>query len=203
MGREMKIIKTLCLLLSFQFVCSTSIAQPNKDTQRHTFNVLSCIAWWAHDAAGYRPAMLLMIENISGHDITGEEIPFQGRFTDLRNGFVTVARNYKQTPIQSHQRFVLLLRAPKSFELPIDSSLWPQMECKALCKLPNSNIQTVDHLFVTHLTPITMTDEDAHTQLIAQAERNPLLAMREDDDPISEPQTKNKKTAKPPKNLPK
>ena len=147
------------------------------------FRVLACIAWWSHDAVGYHPAMFLMLENTSGQDITGEEIPFQARFTDLRDGSITVARDYKRTPVHNHERFVLLLRAPKSFELPIDSSLWPTMECKAMCRLPDKDGSDpqVDDLFMTHLTQITMSDEDAHAQLIAQAERNPLLAQRETD----------------------
>ncbi len=140
-----------------------------------TFSVMACVTWWSHDAVGYHPAMFLMLENNSGHEIAGEEIPFQARFTDLREGYITVAREYKRTPVRAHERFALFLRGPRSFELPIDSSLWPAMECKAMCRLNaskgDSNLP-VEDLFVTHLSRLTMSDEDAQSQLIAQAGRS-------------------------------
>ncbi len=183
-----------------------------RQEEHTTFSVPACIAWWSHDAAGYHPAMFIMLENIKGQDITGEEIPFQARFTDLRDGYVTVAREYKRTPVRNHECFTLLMRAPKSFELPIDSSLWPAMECKAMCRLVDktSNNPQVEDLFVTHLTRITMSDEDAHAQLITQAERGLLLAQNDKtSDQKTEPSAKqdasertSKINAKLPKYLP-
>jgi len=170
--------------LMFVYPVLSKAAAPQTDysaQQQCPLRVLSCIAWWSHDAVGYHPAMFLMFENVSGKDILGEEIPFQSRFTELRDGYVTVARDYKRVPIHNRERFSVLLRAPKSFELPIDSSIWPNIECKAMCRLPykDSGDPQVYDLFVTHIDRITLTDEDAHAQLIAQAERNPLLNLHE------------------------
>ena len=146
----------------------------------HIFSMLACVTWWSHDAVGYHPAMCLYLENISGHPLTNssagsrstEEIPFQGRFTDLRSGDVTVAREYRRAPIASHERFSIILRGPKSYDLPIDSSLWPSIECKAMCRIDDSE---PEDLFLGHLVSITMSDEDAQALLVAQAGRNPLL----------------------------
>jgi hypothetical protein len=147
------------------------------EQKQNTFSVLACITWWSHDAVGYHPAMSLFLENTSGHSITGGEIPFQGRFTDVRTGDVTVSREYRRAPIRDHERLSVLFRGPKYYELPIDSSLWPTIECKAMCRLNNTN---VEDLFMVHLAQITMTDEDAQAQLVAQAGRSPLLAKNKD-----------------------
>ncbi len=140
--------------------------------KQSTFSVLGCVTWWSHDAVGYHPAMSLFLENTSGHQIIGGEIPFQGRFTDLRTGDVTVAREYRRAPIREHERLCIFLRGPKYYELPIDSANWPTIECKAMCRLNNT---TVEDLFIVHLAQVTMTDEDAQAQLVAVAGRSPLL----------------------------
>src|SRR5262249_35725340 len=56
-------------------------------------SAISYVTWWSHDATttgGYRPSILLKLENYSGKDLTGQLIRFQARFTDLTNGIVTV-----------------------------------------------------------------------------------------------------------------
>jgi hypothetical protein len=140
--------------------------------KQNAFSVLGCVTWWSHDAVGYHPAMSLFLENTSGHQILGGEIPFQGRFTDVRTGEVTVAREYRRAPIRDHERLSIFLRGPRYYELPIDSGSWPTIECKAMCRLNNTN---VEDLFMVHLAQVTMTDEDAQAQLVAQAGRSPLL----------------------------
>ncbi len=167
-------------------------SEPNlrgiSEEDKHSFSVLACITWWSHDAVGYHPAMTLFLENITGCPITGAEssstsstslnarlggeIPFQGRFTDLRTGDVTVAREYKRAPIRNHERFAVVLRGPRSYELPIDSSLWPAIECKAMCRLSDAG---AEDLYIGHLTQVTMTDEEAQAQLVSLAGRSPLL----------------------------
>jgi hypothetical protein len=176
----------LICFLSVQMITGDSKAfaeQNNIDLrQPHTFSVLACITWWSHDAVGYHPSMCLYLENISGHPLTnnnsnsdagtGEEIPFQGRFTEIRSGDVTVAREYRRAPIRNHERFPVFLRGPKFYELPIDTSLWPSIECKAMCRINDTD---PEELFIGHLSHITMSDEDAQAQLVAQAGRSPLL----------------------------
>jgi len=140
--------------------------------KQNTFSVLACVTWWSHDAVGYHPAMSLFLENTSGQQILGGEIPFQGRFTDVRTGEVTVAREYRRAPIRDHERICIFLRGPRYYELPIESDSWPTVECKAMCRLNNTK---VEDLFMVHLAKVTMTDEDAQAQLVAQAGRSPLL----------------------------
>jgi len=169
-------IAVLALILSFSIRVDAVYGEKN------SFTVLGCFTWWSHDAVGYHPSMYLFLENTTGHPVGGAEIPFQGRFTDLRSGEVTVAREYKRAPVRNHDRFAILLRGPRSYELPIDSSLWPSIECKAMCRLTDA-----EDLYIGHLASVTMTDEDAQAQLVAQAGRNPLLSKGNRDADLSLP----------------
>ncbi len=182
------ILPSVILLCFFstqaEAVYSKSFEESNNLDLRkpHNFSILACVTCWSHDAAGYHPSMCLFLENISGHSIpsqagsnsgpTDEEIPFQGRFTDIRTGEVTVAREYRRAPIRNHERFPVFLRGPQSYDLPIDSSLWPSIECKAMCRI---NDTEPEDLFIGRLAHITMSDEDAQATLVAQAGRSPLL----------------------------
>lgn len=170
-----------CSLLTAEIINNPIYAKPMSsmpadDTKyeqpkQNTFSVLACVTWWSHDAVGYHPAMALFLENTGGQDITGGEVPFQGRFTDVKTGEVTVAREYRRAPIRRHERVSVFFRGPAYYELPINSNLWPTIECKAMCRL-NSK---VEDLYMVHLTKITMSDEDAQALLVAQAGRSPLL----------------------------
>src|ERR1700735_4702355 len=115
-------ILTLSILLSIRVEAVYSRApeapndgksRSNAEQKQNSFTVLGCTTWWSHDAVGYHPAMYLFLENMTGHAVGGGEIPFQGRFTDLHNGEVTVAREYKRAPVRDHDRFAILLRGPR------------------------------------------------------------------------------------------
>ena len=127
------LILLISLIITRVDFASAKNAAPGDNIEKKkssTFSVMACVTWWSHDAVGYHPAMFLLLENKSGHEIAGDEIPFQARFTDLREGYVTVAREYKRTPVHDHERFALFLRGPRSFELPIDSSVWRRWNAK-------------------------------------------------------------------------
>jgi len=132
-------------------------------------STIGFVTWWSHDAVGYHPAIILKIENTSGVNLTGVVIRFQGRFTDLRNGYVTVARKEIRKDFAPHQQITVPLRGPASFELPIDENAWPAIECKAMCRIGDVGDEGTQDLVITRLEPpVTMTDEEAESQLIRQ-----------------------------------
>jgi len=141
--------------------------------------VVGCVTWWSHDAVGYHPAMFMRIENTSGGDIIGDRIRFQGRFTDLRNGYITVARKDQRMSIAKNQQIYVMLRGPSSFELPIDQNAWPSIECKAMARIGDTGDEATQDLIIAHLEPITMSDEEAQSQLARQNDlrRIPIQAI--------------------------
>jgi hypothetical protein len=126
------------------------------------------VTWWSHDAVGYHPAIYLKIENTSGVNLSGMTIRFQGRFTDLRNGYVTVAREDIRRDFANHQQISVMLRGPHPFELPIDENAWPAIECKAMCRIGDIGDEGTEDLVVTRLDHVTMTDEEALAELTKQ-----------------------------------
>jgi hypothetical protein len=131
---------------------------------------VGCITWWSHDAVGYHPAMILRIENSSGQNLVGERLRVQGRFTDLRNGYVTVARKDERLTLLKNEQMYIMLRAPSSFELPIDEFAWPSIECKAMARVGEVGDEGTQDLLITHLEAVTMTDDEARAQLARQTD---------------------------------
>ena len=160
-------IRTFCLcalagilaLISLTTFCRKAYCL-NADERPKRISVIGYVTWWSHDAVGYHPAILLKVENTSGQDLSGTVIRFQARFTDLRNGYVTVARQEKRTDFAYHQQIPLMLRGPSSFELPIDENAWPTIECKAMSRIGDVGDEGTQDLVVTRLESVTMTDEE-------------------------------------------
>lgn len=124
----------------------------------------SQVTWWFHSALGYHPAILLRIENASGHRINGTTIKFQARFTNLRDGYVSVARDEVRTTLEPDKQLKVFLYAPRAFELPIDQNAWPRMECKVMCKVGEEDDIPTQTLLLTKLNSLTMSyDEAEHT----------------------------------------
>jgi len=141
--------------------------------------LVSFVSWWSHDAVGYHPAIVFNYENVSGRDLAGQVVHFQARFTDLRNGYVTVARK----EVREQKEFVpgadrmLVLHGPSSFELPIDQANWPQMECKVMCRVGDVDDSGTENLILARLESIVMTDEEAEDSL---RKRNDIRPPRTD-----------------------
>jgi len=144
---------------------------------------LGYVTWWSHDAIGYHPAIYLKLENNSSFDLSGVIVHYQGRFTDLRNGYVTVARTEKRRDFRPHEQISLMLRGPKAWELPIDSSAWPTIECKVMCRVGDVGDEGTQELAITRLEQMTMTDDEALAQLTEQTGvgRVPRIDQRDID----------------------
>jgi hypothetical protein len=127
------------------------------------------VTWWFHSALGYHPAILMRIENASGQNLPGVIIKFQARFTNLRDGYVNVAREEIRASLEPKKQLYVFLKGPRAFELPIDQSLWPRMECKIMARIHDgTNEGGTQTLLITKLDSLTMSFEDAMTNLAKQ-----------------------------------
>jgi hypothetical protein len=125
------------------------------------------VAWWMHDATGYHPAIYLILQNTSGTDLSWKPIKFQGLFRDVKNGYVTVARDEITREFPANKQLYLLLEGPKAFELPIDQASWPSIECKVMCRAGNVDDDSITQdIIVTKLEGVAMTDEEALAKLM-------------------------------------
>lgn len=145
-----------------------SIASSQADPEVYKITAVSFTSWWSHDATGYHPAVFLKLENDSGRDLSGQLIQFQSRFTDLRNGYVTIGRKEMRCEFANHQQLYVVLKGPQTFELPIDENLWPRIECKVMCRIGEIGDEGTQTLLITKLESVTMTDEEAMVKLSKQ-----------------------------------
>src|SRR5262249_28608026 len=89
-----------------------------------------------------------------------------------------------------------MLRGPKAWELPIDSSAWPTIECKVMCRVADAGDEGTQELGVTRLEQITMTDDEALAELTEQTGvgRVSRPAIR-DPEPLRQPRHEHAITA--------
>jgi hypothetical protein len=126
------------------------------------------VTWWSHDALGYHPAIYLRLENISGTNLIGERLRMQVRFTNVRTTDVTVARYDQRVSLLRNQQKDVMMRGPIPFELSIDQNAWPTIECKAMCRVGEVGDSGTQTLAIANLDRVTMTDDEAQTQLEKQ-----------------------------------
>jgi hypothetical protein len=124
-------------------------------------DALGYITWWSHDSNGYRPAILVKIQNTSNEDLTGELIRFQARFLDLRYGSVTVGRTEVHQDFGKGKVLYVLLKGRDATELSGDANEWPVLECKIMCRVGEVEDEGTQTLLITKVDAITMTDDDA------------------------------------------
>ncbi len=165
-----KIIVTIFLGLFLLAVPQASRAETDENSAPAPpkISLVSYVTWWSHDATGYHPAIYLKYENDSGHDLSGQLIKFQCRFTDVRNGYVTISRKEMRTDLEYTHRQFVILRGPTPFELPIDENSWPNIECKAMCRVGEVGDEGTQDLILCRLDSITMTDDEALEKLNRQ-----------------------------------
>jgi len=164
----------LSTLVSLSFDCALANAQSSDKSESEPastaqdLTIVSYVTWWSHDATGYHPAIYLRYENDSARDLSGSLIRFQCRFTDVRNGYVTVARKEMRTDLARFRQRYVILRGPAQFELPIDENAWPNIECKAMSRIGEVGDEGTQELLLCKLDSITMTDDEALEKLNKQ-----------------------------------
>jgi hypothetical protein len=168
------LLMMLSTLVSISFNCALANAQSSDKPESEPapaaqdLSIVSYVTWWSHDATGYHPAIYLRYENDSARDLSGSLIRFQCRFTDVRNGYVTVARKEMRTDLARFRQRYVIMRGPTPFELPIDENAWPNIECKAMSRIGEVGDEGTQELLVCKLDSITMTDDEALEKLNKQ-----------------------------------
>jgi hypothetical protein len=122
---------------------------------------VSYVTGWALDPTGYHPAILVEIENAGASDLSGKMIRFQGMFTDVREGQVVRARDEIRKRLPPRHRTYLWLQANAPFQLPIDVSAWPRMDCKVMYRVGDVGDEGTRTLLVTSLKTQAITRDDA------------------------------------------
>lgn len=127
--------------------------------------VLNYLTGWSLDSAGYHPAVYMLLENISGRDLSGVTIKMQGKFTDIHTLEPSTAKVEIRRALKPHQQFPVALVAPREFELPRDTNFWPVMECKAMMRVGSVGDEGTEYLLVTKIDSTTATQDDAFQKL--------------------------------------
>ena len=131
------------------------------------------VTYWSHNALGYYPSMALTIENVSDVSLLGEPILLQAHFRSLAEGILTIDRRQTRLDtISGKQQVNVIVHGKKPFELSIDPADWPKIECKVVCKIGDASNEEAQNLVVAGITAVTMSDEDAHSELNSQLGRN-------------------------------
>lgn len=134
----------------------------------HKLDAACFVTWWFHSALGYHPAILMKVENASGQNLSGALIRYQARFTNLRDGYVNVARDESRASLEPKKQLYVFLKGPRAFELPIDQNLWPKMECKVMCRVGDDDNAGTQTLLISKVDSLTMSFDDAMTLLAKQ-----------------------------------
>ncbi len=136
-------------------------------------HVLSAVTWWSLDNRGYRPAVLVKIQNISGRDLTGKQLQFQARFIDTRTGQVTVGRSESKQSFPKNKLIYILLKGKDAYELSNNTDEWPSFECKLMSRVGDVSHEGTQTLWVSKVELVAMTDEDAFYKINRMADLPP------------------------------
>lgn len=175
-------------VLSMFLACAPGNSQ-DEDAPR-TLVVLNHVTGWSLDAAGYHPAVFVLLENVSGRDLSGTNIRLQGRFSDVHTLEVSVAKMELRRPLKPTQQFRLAIIAPKAYELPREVSYWPVMESKVMARVGDVGDEGTETLLVTRIDSTTETQDDAFQRL------NEITSYKGRDVPRKPPQATSPKTPK-------
>ncbi len=166
-GRQVQTILSIATLAALLCMQQPVRAQDDidEDHRARTLAVLNYVTGWSLDSAGYHPAVYMLLENISGRDLSGVTIKMQGKFTDIHTLEPSTAKLEIRRSLKPHQQFRVALVAPREFELPRDTNFWPVMECKAMLRAGDVGDEGTEYLLVTRVDHSTATQDDAFQKL--------------------------------------
>lgn len=136
-------------------------------------HVLSAVTWWSLDNRGYHPAVLVKIQNASGHDLTGKQLQFQARFIDTRNATTTIGRSESRRSFPKNKLIYILLKGKDAYDLTSNVDEWPAFECKLMCRVGNAGSEGTQTLWISKVELVAMTDEDAFYKINRMADLPP------------------------------
>ena len=137
----------------------------DEDHKPRHLSVLNHVTGWSLDTNGYHPAVFMLLENISGRDLSGQTIKMQGKFTDIHTLEPSTAKLEIRRAIKPHQQFPVALIAPQGYELPRDPNFWPVMESKVMMRVGTAGDEGTEYLLVTKIDSVTATQETAFQNL--------------------------------------
>ncbi|MBX9880291.1 MAG: hypothetical protein K2Y22_17670 [Candidatus Obscuribacterales bacterium] len=137
-------------------------------------HVLSSVTWWSLDNRGYHPAVLVKIQNISGHDLTGKQMQFQARFIDTRTGATTVGKSESRHAFPKNKLIYILLKGKDAYDLSNNIDEWPPFECKLMCRVGDVGHEGTQTLLVSKVELVAMTDDDALYKINRMADLPPV-----------------------------
>jgi hypothetical protein len=158
---RLRIIVLLAVLLCTQLPVSVLADEGNDPLV-----VSDYIAWWAHDDRGYHPAVTFLFQNESGEDISDQLVRFQARFLEIKNNYLSVSRSEIRPNMTRGEQRNYTLIGSEPYELPIDLSAWPQIECKVLYKIGDE--ADAHQLLIARVDTVTMTNEEALQRILSQ-----------------------------------
>lgn len=136
-------------------------------------HVLSAVTWWSLDNRGYHPAVLVKIQNLSGHDLTAKQLQFQARFLDTRTGANTIGRSEVRQSFPKNKLIYILLKGKDAYDLSNNIDEWPPFECKLMCRVGEVGHEGTQTLLVSKVELVAMTDEDALYKINRMADLPP------------------------------
>lgn len=143
------------------------MAQSESDAEHkpRSIAVLNYLTGWSLDSFGYHPAVYMLLENISGRDLSLVTIKMQGKFTDIHTLEVSTAKIEVRRSLKPHQQFPVALISPREYELPRDTNFWPVMECKAMARVGTVGDEGTEYLLVTKVDSTTATQDESFQKL--------------------------------------
>ncbi|MBY0546238.1 MAG: hypothetical protein K2W95_03050 [Candidatus Obscuribacterales bacterium] len=155
-------VSSLIILLSLSVV---TVPAESADEEPKSLAVLNHVTGWSLGAAGYHPAVYLLLENVSGRDLSGVTLKIQGKFTDVHTLEPSTAKLEVRRTLKPAQQFRLAVIAPKSYELPREVAYWPVMETKLMLRAGDVGDEGTETLLVTRIDATTETQDDAFQRL--------------------------------------
>lgn len=135
--------------------------------------VLNYVTGWTHDAVGYHPAVFMLLENISGRDLSNKPIRFQARFTDLHTAEVTIGRHEFRSELKPHQQFRIPLEGAQAYELPFEVYQWPSIEAKVMCRIGSVGDEGTETLTIAKVDSVARTAAESFETLNQSTAYNP------------------------------
>lgn len=162
-------------------------------------HVLSAVTWWSLDNRGYHPAILVKLQNASGHDLTGKQLQFQARFLDTRTGATTIGRSETKQAFPKNKLIYILLKGKDAYDLSNNTDEWPPFECKLMGRVGDVGHDGTQTLWVSKVELLAMTDEDAFYKINRMADlppKEPPPVVREEIPIVKRSALPRPKTAK-------
>lgn len=163
--RSFLLLASLSLVLLPLMQPSRAQSEIDEEHKAKHLAVLNYVTGWSLDSAGYHPAVYLLLENISGKDLSGVTIKMQGKFTDIHTLEPSTAKVEIRRSLKQHQQFPLALISPKEYELPRDTNFWPVMECKIMMRVGTVGDEGTEYLLITKVDSSTATQDDSFQKL--------------------------------------